>query len=101
MSTNGAALTCRWLAGSGTAPGSDLASADKERELPGHVRRYTPGSCVISSSKPITSLPVDGKEPRMPTTSKAIATKTRWVEQAETAGDPNGSDRASSLLSVR
>jgi len=25
----------------------------------------------------------------------------RWVEQAETAGDPNGSDRASSLLSVR
>src|SRR5499427_6216658 len=45
------------------------------RTTSGHVRRCTPGSCVISSSKPVTERPADRKEPRTPTISKAIATR--------------------------
>jgi hypothetical protein len=74
----------------------DLASGDKERELPlGTAGRYIPRSCAISSSKPVTGRRADRKEWRTLTTSKAIATRND-AEMAYTrlVGTQGGQRRA-------
>jgi transposase len=51
------------------------ALADERAKRLGHVRRCTPESCAISSSKPITRRPAGRRERHTPTTSKASATR--------------------------